>query len=260
MKTRAMVLAVCLGVWGVSFAAEESSNESEKVEKSEQGEKLILNKNFALNKKIQARYLYANIEVDSSAMLRAIGELTDEDRKSLTTTLNSLIEEARKGDLCKGGSYSITPIVAHERNSRKTIGQDVNFSLQCKFLQNEMHNYNALLSKINQIVSQNRLLVLPQPSVTHRITSDEIASAKEELFGEFLGGVKEVEEKYSALLRKKCVLSKVSAEDAFSPMPRVFAMESAKMAMNRSASTDTAAPIAREDEVHINVNVKLQCR
>ncbi len=256
MKKAAVLLGAFLGVLSVSFAAEESAKENEK-----EG-KLTLHKNFSLNKKVEARYLYADIEVDSSAMLRSIGELNDVDRKSLTTTLNSLVEEARGGKICKGGSYSITPIRDYREDSKgRILGQDVRFSLHCKFLQNEIQDYNALLSKINQIVSQNRLLALPQPAVTHRITSDEIAFAKEELFGEFLGELKKVEEKYSTLLGKTCAASELSSNEGFVPTPRVFAMDrGVKMARALNAATDTAAPIVQEDEVHINVNVKLVCR
>ncbi|RAX52238.1 hypothetical protein CCY99_07550 [Helicobacter sp. 16-1353] len=242
-----MILICCVA--GLTFG-QNISNDS-----------LAIEKNFVLNKKIEPSYLFADIRIESSSLLRNIGELNDNDRKSITSTLNTIIVEAKKDDICKGGSYSINPIVNYDKNDRKTIGQNVDFTLNCKFLEKDgLAKYNDFLSKINKILSSNRLLTLPQPSIAYRITDDEINAAKETLFGEFLSHINSIETKYSTLAGKKCVVNSISTSDDYIPSPMPRALANAKMESSNADSTTAEAPIANEANITININLRFICK
>lgn len=222
---------------------------------------LIINKNFTLNKKVEPIYLFANINIESSSLLRNIGELSNENRKNITTTLNSIIEEAKKGDICKGGSYSINPIINYDKGNRKTIGQNVDFMLNCKFIESsDLKNYNAFLANINKKISANKLLSLPQPSLFHNITDDEINTTKEEMFSEFLKDIKTIEDKYSKLANKICKINDISANDSYTPSPISRQMENTKMMATSEDSTATIAPVVNQKDIRIDVKLKLICK
>lgn len=222
---------------------------------------LVITKNFTLNKKVEPIYLFANINIESSSLLRNIGELSNENRKNITTTLNSIIEEAKKGNICKGGSYSINPIINYDKGNRKTIGQNVDFMLNCKFIESsDLKNYNAFLANINKKISANKFLSLPQPSLFHNITNDEINATKEEMFGEFLKDIKTIEDKYSKLANKICKINDISANDSYTPSPITRQMENTKMMATSGDSTATEAPIVNQKDIQIDVKLKLICK
>lgn len=218
-----------------------------------------LTKNLNLSTTIKPMYVFSTITVESSSKLRNIGELNDTMRKSITTSLNSIIEEAKKEDICKGGGYAITPIINYNKSDRKTIGQNVEFNLECKFAESDLGKYNNLLAKINQITTKNNLLALPQPKLTHRITNEEISGAKENLFESFLQDTQNIEQRYSKLLNKKCSINDINTQDNYSTIAPRMMMANAKLE-SMADSTFTTAPIADTTEVSINVNFKLLCK
>lgn len=222
---------------------------------------IVISKSFIQSGIIKPTSLFANIRIQSSAKLRNIGELNQKDRGSITSTLNNIIQEAKTSEICTGGSYSITPIVSYKDDKRNTIGQNVNFTLNCKFTNDTLHIYNALLKKINTNISENPLLTLPQPEVESQITQIEINTKKESLFTEFLATAPKIAKHYSTILNKTCIIKKINANDSTSvAIPRQLM---AKQAINATAemdSTHTKAPISNEAEVEIHINVELNCK
>lgn len=222
---------------------------------------IIITKSFVQRGAVKPQTLFATIRIDSSAKLRNIGELTQKDRGSITTALNAIIQEAKKSEICKGGSYSINPIISYKDDKRNTIGQNVEFALDCKFSEAQLGEYNALLKKINAKVSKNALLALPQPEVQSHITQIEISAKKEALFAEFLGDMGKITDNYAKLLGKTCEVRKISSQDSHSIQVPRYAM--AKAALNATAEMDathTKAPISEEVEVEIQINLELACR
>ena len=222
---------------------------------------VIITKSFVQSGVAVPEMLFATIRINSSAKLRNIGELTQKDRASITTALNSIIQEAKKSAICKGGSYSINPIISYKDDKRNTIGQNVEFALDCKFKEASLGAYNALLKTINAKVAKNPLLSLPQPEIESRITQIEINAKKEELFAEFLRGMGQITDNYAKLLGKTCEVQKISSQDSSSVQVPRFAM--AKATLNASAemdSTHTKAPISDEVEVEIRINLELGCK
>ena len=205
--------------------------------------------------------LFANIRIQSSAKLRNIGELSEKDRGAITTSLNAIIQSVKESEICTGGSYSINPIISYRDEKRITIGQNVDFAVQCKFVNDDLARYNALLKGINESVKKNPLLSLPQPALESQITQAEINAKKETLFEEFLGKSGEIVAHYSKILGKTCTIKQISTNDASSTqMPR-FTM--AKAAINMSAeadSTHTKAPISEDAEVEIMLKLTLTCK
>ncbi len=222
---------------------------------------IVITKSFVTQGSVKPMMLFATIRIDSSAKLRNIGELTQKDRGSITSALNAIIQDAKEAKICKGGSYSINPIISYKDDKRNTIGQNVDFALDCKFSEANLSEYNALLKKINAQVSKNALLALPQPEVQSRITQIEINAKKEALFVEFLGGVGKIVDSYAKLLSKTCEVRKISSQDSHSIQIPRYAM--AKQALNATAEADTThtkAPISEEVEVEIQVNLELACK
>ena len=222
---------------------------------------VIITKSFIQSGVAVPEMLFATIRIDSSAKLRNIGELTQKDRASITTALNTIIQDAKKSAICKGGSYSINPIISYKDDKRNTIGQNVEFSLDCKFKEADLGAYNALLKTINAKISKNPLLSLPQPEIESRITQIEINAKKEALFAEFLRNMGQIVDNYAKLLGKTCEVQKISSQDSSSVQVPRFAM--AKAVRNTSAemdSTHTKAPISDEVEVEIRVNLELGCK
>ncbi|RDU57812.1 hypothetical protein [Helicobacter sp. MIT 99-5507] len=223
---------------------------------------LIITKKFTASKEIEPKFLFVNIEVDSSSTLRNIGELKNSDREKITNTLNSVINEAQSSKICKGGSFSITPIISYEKDTRKTIGQNVDFNLNCKFLKDDLNTYNNLLSNINNIISQNKLLSLPQPSINYRITEDEIEQTKDDLFDEFIEKIVKIENKYSNILNRQCRSSNISYDEDLRAGPITFkamAMADSSITANRS-SAPVSAPILDTTRITIDVMVQLNCK
>lgn len=223
-----------------------------------QNSPIIIKKSIAQIEYIKPKYLFSNISIESSSLLRNIGELKDEVRKSINTTLNDVIDVAKKNDICSGGSYSITPIINYEKNNRKTIGQYVNFMLNCKFDATNKESYNDILAQINSLVSINKFLVLPQPSVMYQITQDEINVKKELMFEEFLIDSKELTNKYSKALDKECFISSISSSDTYS-MPRNQVSMMAKSS-DMLDSTYTNIPLENETQVRMDIILELQCK
>lgn len=222
---------------------------------------IVITKSFVQQGVVKPETLFATIRIDSSAKLRNIGELAQKDRASITSALNAIIQEAKGTEICKGGSYSINPIISYKDDKRNTIGQNVEFALNCKFSEAQLDTYNALLKKINAKVSKNALLALPQPEVQSRITQIEINAKKEALFAEFLGDMGKITDNYTKLLNKICEVRKISSQDSHSIQVPRYAMTRA--ALNESAEMDathTKAPIAEETEVEIQVNLELSCK
>lgn len=232
------------------------ANDAKEVEKG-----LLLNKSFEIIDFIKPEFLWTQISIVSSSKLRNIGELSQANRAKITENLNDIIQEAKKSDICKGGGYSINPIISYKENSRKTIGQELNFNLNCKFKENNLAQYNELLATINAKISKNDLLSLPQPRLDSRITQEEISSKKEEIFMEFLKTIPNLEREYGAILNKQCKVVKVSAQDSFapSPMPRIQMEEQMVNLSAAKDSTHTKAPIADEVSVNANLLVNFRC-
>lgn len=222
---------------------------------------IVITKSFIQRGVVKPETLFATIRIDSSAKLRNIGELTQKDRGSITTALNAIIQEAKKSEICKGGSYSINPIVSYKDDKRNTIGQNVEFALNCKFSEVQLGEYNALLKQINAKVSKNTLLALPQPEIQSRITQIEISAKKEALFAEFLGDIGKITDNYAKLLGKTCEVRKISSQDSHSiQVPRAMMAKAALNATAEMDSTHTKAPISEEVEVEIQVNLELGCK
>ena len=222
---------------------------------------LTISKRFTTSKEIEPKFLFANIEIDSSSKLRNIGELKNTDREKITNSLNTIINEAQKGKVCKGGSFSITPIISYDNDKRKTIGQNVNFSLNCKFLIEDLKSYNNLLSNINNIIEQNNLLSLPQPSIDYKITEDEIEQTKEALFDSFLGQITTIENKYSTLLNRKCKGSNINYEENLRASPITFrAMALAADSTNKIEASTAAAPIMNTTRIAIDIMMQINCK
>lgn len=223
---------------------------------------ITLSKSFIQSGVAKPALLFATIRIQSSAKLRNIGELTQKDRASITSTLNSIIQEAKKSEICTGGSYSITPIISYKDDKRNTIGQNVNWTLNCKFVDDDLKAYNALLKTINESVEKNPLLSLPQPEVESQITQPEINAKKEMLFADFLTQLDEIRQNYSKLLNKTCEVRKINTKDSSSvQIPRNMALS--KGAVNATAemdSTHTKAPISNEVEVEIYIDLELVCK
>lgn len=206
-------IALC-ALFGAILCANEGANE------------LLVTKSFTLLETLKPQFLFANIRIQSSEKLRNIGELSEKNRGAITKTLNGVISEAKKGEICKGGGYEISPIISYKDNSRRTIGQNVEFALNCKFRAENLADYNALLAKIERAVSANSLLTLPQPRIDSRITQDEIYAKKEAMFGEFLTQSEKIAALYGKNLQKKCADSADSRfRVSFTNSPQ-FAFES----------------------------------
>lgn len=224
-------------------------------------DEVSISKTFIQSGVAKPALLFANIRIQSSAKLRNIGELKDKDRGAITSTLNAIIQEVKASEICTGGSYSINPIISYKDEKRVTIGQNVDFTLQCKFVNDDLARYNALLKKINDAVKKNQLLSLPQPALESQITQVEINAKKEALFEEFLGKSSEITAHYSKILGKTCALKQISTKDASSVQVPRFAMAKAAMNMTQEAdSTHTKAPIADDAEVEIMINLTLNCK
>ena len=222
---------------------------------------IVITKSFIQRGIVKPQTLFATIRIDSSAKLRNIGELTQKDRASITTTLNAIIQEAKKSEICKGGSYSINPIISYKDDKRNTIGQNVEFALNCKFSEAQLGEYNALLKQINAKISNNTLLALPQPQIESRITQIEISAKKEALFAEFLGDMGKIVDNYAKLLGKTCDVRKISSQDSHSiQIPRAMMAKATLNATAEMDATHTKAPISEEVEVEIQVNLELACR
>lgn len=221
---------------------------------------LVINKSFIINGKFQAKYLFTEININSSSLLRSRGELNNEIRRNITSSLNNVINEAKKGNICKGGGYSINPIISYDSNKNKTTsGQNIDFSLECKFLSKDLSAYNSLLANINKIVSSNKFLNLSQPKLNHKITNEEINLFKEELFETFLSDLDKVEDKYSKLLNKKCIINEINTMDNnFAPMP-IYKATNKSMALIAD-STISVEPIASDSNISIDINVGLICK
>ena len=224
-------------------------------------DEISISKSFIQSGTAKPALLFANIHIQSSAKLRNIGELTDKDRGTITTTLNAIIQEVKESEICTGGSYSINPIISYRDEKRVTIGQNVDFALHCKFVNEDLARYNALLKKINESIKKHPLLSLPQPAIESQITQVEINAKKEALFEEFLAKSGEITAHYSKILGKTCAVKQISTKDTSSAQIPRFAM--AKAAMNATAeadSTHTKAPISEDAEVEIVVNLTLNCK
>lgn len=218
---------------------------------------LAITKKFTSSKEVEPRFLFVNIYIESSSMLRNIGELKNNDREKIINTLNHIINEAENTNICKGGSFSITPIINYDKDNRKTIGQNVNFNLNCKFTKGgDLDTYNNLLSMINNAIAQNKLLYLPQPSISYRLTDDEIESTKEELFDEFLSTISQIESKYSKILDKKCYTKNINYGENLRVSP---------IALNAKAQdsvmlSPSIAPIVDKTRISIEITTQLNCK
>lgn len=222
---------------------------------------LVITKKFITSKEIEPKFLFANIRIESSSTLRNIGELKNSDREEIINTLNDVINETQNSKICKGGSFSITPIINYDKDKRKTIGQNVNFNLNCKFTKDDLSTYNKLLSNINDAISKNKLLSLPQPSMNYRITEDEIEITKGELFDGFLGEIREIENKYSKILNKSCKSSNIN----YGENPKVNQVATFKSVMSADSAVangiiPTSAPIVDTTRITIDVIVQLNCK
>lgn len=222
-------------------------------------ESLTITKSFTTNKTLTPRFITSTIRIESAEKLRNIGELSEKTRSAINTTLNNIIARAKDGTLCKGGGYEIAPIVNYEKGARKTIGQNVKFSLECKFSEDELEAYNRLLGEINAMILQNDLLALPQPKLEHRITNDEVNVAKEEMFAQFLvESLPKIAKNYSNALKKTCFATEITTTDSYSTMPHIMSRAQMEDAVVL-ASTNAAAPIASEAEVEVNITMKMVC-
>lgn len=221
---------------------------------------IVISKSFKEMGTIKPQSLFATIEIIGSSQLRNIGELENSDRKSITSILNSIIQDAKKDNICSGGSYAINPIFNYKDERRNIIGQDLRFSLECKFDENTLNKYNEILKIINEKVSKNPLLTLPQPRITSRITQEDINSKKESLFADFLSNINNIEANYSKILNKTCNVTKIDSSDSFAPAPLGRVMMAAVNDSNEMDSTYTSAPISADTEVSINVVLQINCK
>lgn len=220
-----------------------------------------ISKSFIQSGVIKPTMLFANIRIQSSTKLRNIGELSQKDRGNITTTLNAIIQEAKTSEICTGGSYSITPIVSYKDDKRDTIGQNVSFTLNCKFVNDDLKIYNALLKNINEKIENNPLLSLPQPETESQITQIEINAKKENLFADFLTKIPEITQRYSTLLNKQCEAKSISTKDNSSlQIPKNVSTKATINASTEADSTHTKAPISNEVEVEIYINLELNCK
>lgn len=215
---------------------------------------LVITKIFTLSKETEAKFLFSDINVISSSKLRNIGELSNKNRDKIINTINEIINEAKNTDICKGGSFYINPIISYDKGSRKTIGQNINFNLNCKFTKNDLNIYNNFLSNIEKHIAKNELLALPQPSLNYRITEDEINNVKEELFDNFLSTISNIEDKYSNLVDKKCKANNIN----YGESPKIYPMPlSAKV---QDSTMSISAPIQDKTRIDIEIVMQLNCK
>lgn len=247
---------------GILIISLANAKDENRIQES-QNNGINISKSFEVRDKLKPSFLFSTIRIESSSKLRNIGELKDETRANITTTLNNIIQESKKYEICKGGSYSINPIISHKDDKRSTIGQEVRFNMDCKFSENEdLATYNKLLKSINQIIAKNNLLALPQPQVSSQITQDEISAKKENMFLDFLNKTKEIESSYSSGLNLTCKINKINSRDDYMQdlMPRVAMSKGVLNTTMEADSTHTKAPIIDDVDIAINVYVEMNCK
>lgn len=227
-------------------------------------DKLLINKSFLESKKIKPRYLFSNVNIQASPILRASRTLSDKSRQLITSDLNEIINYAKNGDICTGGGYSIEPIISYDKNIQNIIGHNIIFGLDCKFSNDKIDEYNSLLANISRVIARNELIILIQPKLNYRLTEEEILQAKDDIFNSFLEKVNIISANYSSYLNKKCETSRISTDNSANYPARAAFMStdttSPTMSLTKLNATNTRAPVRGEITVNSNINVTFSCQ
>lgn len=223
---------------------------------------ILLHKSFIESKQIRPKYMFSDIVIQASNILRNKNLISNDDRKSISSSLNKIIDYASKSNFCSGGGYSIYPIIKDTKDTKQQgiVGHNVDFNLNCKFDENKLNEYNMLITNINNEISKNKLLVFPQPKVNFKLTKEEVIKTKEDIFNNFLKKINTIMGDYSSLLNRNCNLYEINYmnDDSVSPRPAMSARY--QNAMNDLDTIEVNIPINDNTPISIDINIIAKCK
>lgn len=200
---------------------------------------------------------YSANPVFSSASLLKIPTLTLQDKTIIASGFKIISQRFEQSKLCKGGSYSITPLAKYDQESQSSqvYGQNFHAEFSCEFDKAQFEEYEKLLHEVGALANEMGYFALQTPKVRPIVKNEQQNEIDSELKGTLIEQAKQSAEVYQKSLSKICKIERIDINDSHA-YPKVALMRSVE-----AQSIDSSAlPIESSEEFSLSAQVSLRCK
>ncbi len=221
---------------------------------------MLIKQNLSIVAKIPSTTFLSTIQVLGSDKLQKQKSLSLEDKNAIIRTYNTLNDFVKNSAICKGGSFSITPLYEYKNGKKDQVGFESSYHLDCKFKEESKGDFNAILDFIERETQKNSYLLFPIPRINKNITQDDLREIESKLNEDLIKKANKRAKEYSKITNKKCMIKEINlGEDSTSaPILHRAALTSAKSVDN--VLEDITMPRAKDFEKTAHAKVIFSCK
>ena len=195
--------------------------------------------------------------VFSSASVLKMPTLSLQDKTMIASGFKIISQRFEQSKLCKGGSYSLTPITRYnqESASSEVYGQNFHAEFSCEFDRGQFEEYEKLLNEVEALTNEIGYFTLQIPQVRPIVKNEQQNELDSELKALLMQKAQESAETYQKNLSKLCKIERIDINDAWA-YPKATLMRST----NAQSAELSALPIESSEEFTLSAQVSLRCK
>lgn len=200
---------------------------------------------------------YSANPVFSSASLLKMPTLNLQEKAVIASGFKIISQRFEQSKLCKGGSYSITPLTRYDQESQsnQVYGQNFHAEFSCEFDKAQFEEYEKLLNEVDAIANEIGYFALQVPKVRSMVKSEQQSELDSELKSALMEQAKQSAEAYQKSLNKLCKIERIDINDSHA-YPKVALSRS----VNVQSMDLSALPIESSEEFSLSAQVSLRCK
>lgn len=221
---------------------------------------MLIKQDLSIVAKVPPTTFSSTIQVLGSDKLQKQKNLSLEDKNSIIKTYNTLNAFVKNSAICKGGSFSITPLYEYKNGKRDQVGFESAYHLGCEFKEESKEDFNAILDFIERETQKNPYLLFPIPSVNKNITQEDLREIEGKLNAELIKKANTMAKEYSKTTDKKCTIKEISLGEDSTPAPILRRATLAAAKSTDNALEDISMPTAKDYEKTARAKVVFSCK
>lgn len=224
---------------------------------------MLIKQDLSVSVELEATKYVSLVNVRENESLRKLKTLSLEDKNTIIKTYNNINGFLSKDSICKGGSFSISPIYEYKNGKKTQNGFESLYTLNCEFSEAQKEDYNKIIQKIESEVRENPYLLFALPSIDKVLDEKSLLEIDEQLNVKMLELALQKAKEYSNLSRQKCSIKEIDLNTISHQKPTPILMKSTLNAAPRAEAAmleDISLPTAKNTQKTAQGSVVFSCR
>lgn len=176
------------------------------------------------------------------------------DANVIKTHLNTIVAEVKrfdpKGEICKGGGYTLSPRYDYKTHKQEFIGYAGSLSFGCEF--KTIDAFNTLSTAIEKVTNSN--VRKSQGMLSWEVSANAQRETQSALQSELIQKAFQQAVLFSKETEMKCEIASIQFNNTFHPQPVMM------KTMMRAESVATESPIQSDTQSSVEATVDYNCR